>query len=395
MRRPRCGPHAPRRSASSKWPSQLRVTVSDGHVDVPLDAALTVVVAVVDGRSPRMPDMMQTTATVLGVSSGAATAEQLARVAVSADADGREITGILVADPEPTDHTTGRIPQLSRPTQRQAADPPEGHDNGDKTVNDPEYQIRTMLWSNGNGIGDYLPERFWALNDFPPDGEPPAAEMTGGLASLKFITAALRRRAKFWCITAVVGLVIGCGLYLKSPPGYQATTSLWLIPGPYENINTAANNDQAMAQTRTVAGLAVQQLGLQESAASFLATYKVAPITERVMVITASARSSNQAVLNANAVAAAFLKFRAQEMETQQALVLASLNQQAKQAQQRLSSINAQIKQLQAQPASSAQQSQLKSLQDRASPGGKQRVPVSAGCHQAPRQPTVRPLRRR
>ena len=105
-------------SASSKWPSQLRVTVSDDRVDVPLDAALTVVVVVVDGRSPRMPDTMRTTATLLGVSSGAATAEQLARVAVSADADGREITGILVADPEPTDHTTGRIPQLSRPAQR-------------------------------------------------------------------------------------------------------------------------------------------------------------------------------------------------------------------------------------------------------------------------------------
>lgn len=104
--------------ASSKWPSQLRVTVSDDDIDAPLDAALTVVVAVVDGRSPRMPATMQTTATVLGVSSGAATAEQLARVAVSADADGRELTGILVADPEPTDHTTGRIPQLSRPAQR-------------------------------------------------------------------------------------------------------------------------------------------------------------------------------------------------------------------------------------------------------------------------------------
>jgi hypothetical protein len=37
---------------------------------------------------------------------------------VSADADGRELTVILVADPEPTDHTTGRIPQLSRPAQR-------------------------------------------------------------------------------------------------------------------------------------------------------------------------------------------------------------------------------------------------------------------------------------
>jgi capsular polysaccharide biosynthesis protein len=104
--------------ASPKWPSQLRVTVSEGHVDVPMDAALTVVVCVVDGGSPRIPQLMRTTATVLGVSSGVATAEQLARVAVNADAEGREITGILVADPEPTDHTTGRIPQLSRPARR-------------------------------------------------------------------------------------------------------------------------------------------------------------------------------------------------------------------------------------------------------------------------------------
>jgi capsular polysaccharide biosynthesis protein len=104
--------------ASLKWPSHLRVTVSDGPVDVQPDAVLTVIVAVVDGRSPRVPYMMPTTATALGVSAGAATAEQLARVAVSAAADGREIAGILVADPEPTDRTTGRIPQLSRPTQR-------------------------------------------------------------------------------------------------------------------------------------------------------------------------------------------------------------------------------------------------------------------------------------
>jgi hypothetical protein len=37
---------------------------------------------------------------------------------VSADADGREIAGILVADPESTDLTMGRIPQLARPTRR-------------------------------------------------------------------------------------------------------------------------------------------------------------------------------------------------------------------------------------------------------------------------------------
>ena len=87
-------------------------------VDRQPDAALTVVVAVVDGQTPQVADTMRTTATVLGVSAGAATAEQLARVAASAAADGRDIAGILVADPDPADHTTGRLPQLARPTQR-------------------------------------------------------------------------------------------------------------------------------------------------------------------------------------------------------------------------------------------------------------------------------------
>ena len=225
-------------------------------------------------------------------------------------------------------------------------------------MNDPDK----ITWSNGNGIGDYLPDRLWTLDEFTADREPPAADVIGALASLKFITAALRRRVRFWCITAVVGLLVGVGLYVESPPKYHATTTVWLIPGPYENINTAANNDQAMAQTRTVAGLALQQLGLRESAASFLATYTAAPVTERVIIITVSARSSGQAVLDASAVATAFLKFRASEMEAQQSLVVASLDQQAQQAQQRINSIDSQIKQTEALGASSAQQSQLKNL---------------------------------
>jgi hypothetical protein len=83
-------------------------------VDVQHDATLAVVVAVVDGKNPQMPDTMHATSTVLGVSAGAATADQLARVAVNAASDGREITGILVADPDSADATTGRLPQLGR-----------------------------------------------------------------------------------------------------------------------------------------------------------------------------------------------------------------------------------------------------------------------------------------
>jgi capsular polysaccharide biosynthesis protein len=105
-------------SASSNRPRDLRVLVADSDVEEQPDAVLTVVVAVVDSRSPLVPDTIRTTAALLGVTSGVATADQLARAAVSAAAAGREITGILVADPDPDDTTTGHLPQLGRRAQR-------------------------------------------------------------------------------------------------------------------------------------------------------------------------------------------------------------------------------------------------------------------------------------
>jgi hypothetical protein len=111
MLRAACGAPAPSK--------RLRVVVSDHHtIDQLPGAALTVVVAVVDGETPRVEATMRTITAVLGVSAGAVTAEQLARVAASAATDGREIAGILVADPDPADHTTGRLPQLTRPAHR-------------------------------------------------------------------------------------------------------------------------------------------------------------------------------------------------------------------------------------------------------------------------------------
>jgi hypothetical protein len=105
-------------SESSKRPSLLRVVVTESAADLQPDTTLTVVTAVVDGNDPQVPDTMRTGATVLGVSASAATAEQLARVAMAASLGGRDVAGILVADPEPTDHTTGVIQQLPQPANR-------------------------------------------------------------------------------------------------------------------------------------------------------------------------------------------------------------------------------------------------------------------------------------
>jgi capsular polysaccharide biosynthesis protein len=99
-------------------PGQLRVAVTDREGIEQQPGGLKVIVAVVDGQAPKVAETIRGDVTVLGVSAGTATAEQLARVAVSAAASGRDIAGIIVADPEPDDKTTGRLPQPARPPGR-------------------------------------------------------------------------------------------------------------------------------------------------------------------------------------------------------------------------------------------------------------------------------------
>jgi len=108
-------------SSPARTPSLLRIVVSgEGDADQLAGVELSVVVVVVDEHAPKVPASVRSAAIVLGVSAGRVTAEQLARAAVAAGADGREVAGIIVADPEPTDKTTGRVPQLVRPPRRRA-----------------------------------------------------------------------------------------------------------------------------------------------------------------------------------------------------------------------------------------------------------------------------------
>lgn len=96
----------------------LQLIVADGGAAHQPRAALIVVVEVVDSQAPLVSGAIRTNVTVLAVSAGGATAEQLARAAAAAAADGREVAGILVANPDPSDQTTGLIPRLAPPTRR-------------------------------------------------------------------------------------------------------------------------------------------------------------------------------------------------------------------------------------------------------------------------------------
>jgi capsular polysaccharide biosynthesis protein len=197
--------------------------------------------------------------------------------------------------------------------------------------------------------GDDVPVRFWDFGGLPADEDRSAAALATGLASVGYIRAALRRGAWLWCALAVVGSLAGLGTFKEFPPAYQASTSILLANSPSEIPGEAALDDQAIAQSRTVAGAALRKLGLHESAASFVGHYTVTIVTNRVLDFTVKATSSEVAVRQASALATAFLAFQAQQLEAQERLVDASLQQQITQAQQRLSSINKQIRK---QPAS-------------------------------------------
>jgi hypothetical protein len=102
--------------ASAAQANTLRViAASDADLQGGLPgAALTVIVTTVDDAAPRVSEAVRAHATVLAVSPRVATPEQLARVAASAADAGGNVVGIMVANPEPDDATTGFAPAMGR-----------------------------------------------------------------------------------------------------------------------------------------------------------------------------------------------------------------------------------------------------------------------------------------
>ncbi len=217
----------------------------------------------------------------------------------------------------------------------------------------------TVIFSlNGD---DGLPKQLETFDDFTPAEDRPPSGMANGLVSLGYLMGAIKRTARFWLALGIVGLLIGAAYDVKSPPAEKASASVLITYGPDENPSSAVVDNQAIAESRSVAELAMHKLGLQESVGSFQKATTVTIVTDRVLQITMSAPTSAEAVSRANAVAAAFLQFRASEMEAAQNLLVNSLEQQVAQAKQTVASINSQISQVSAQP-SSAQASELKNL---------------------------------
>ena len=232
-------------------------------------------------------------------------------------------------------------------------------------MNDPDPML-----TRSNGMNDDLPERLWGIDDLAAIEDRPSGGMPGGLVSMAFITAALKRRAWLWCLTGVLGLLIGSGLYLKYPPAYHASATVLLVDNPNQDPAVQIQNDQATAQSQAVAALAVKQLGTGQTVGSFQAASTVAILTNNVLLFNVGAPSANEALKRVTALAAGFLEFRAQYEQAAQQQELAVLDQQFSEAEQSLNSINAHISQIPKGTSSPSEQARLTKLETQRSAEG-------------------------
>jgi capsular polysaccharide biosynthesis protein len=224
-------------------------------------------------------------------------------------------------------------------------------------VNDPD---QLLAW-----LRDHAPqERLSADDDVSVRGEDgPAADLTGGLVNLGFFTAALRRRAWVWTLTALVGLMLGSALLVKFPPAYHATASVLLVDSTSQNPAVEVLTDTSLAQSEPVAAHVVRVLKLPQTVASFQTNYTVAAVTNTVLTFNVGAKSSAESVQRASALATAFLQYRAQYERTQQKQLFAQLDQQYNAAQQRLRVLQTEASRLPTTPSTPAQKAEYDHLQ--------------------------------
>jgi len=178
--------------------------------------------------------------------------------------------------------------------------------------------------------------------------------------------AAIRRRKAVWLVAAVVGLVLGIGLFKVMPPPVKATTTVRIAVIPDVLPTDEVLTEVALAQSRTVAVKAMSSLGLPKdpkSVQAFMGHETVVAPTDQIISFTVKASSADDAVSRARALASAYLLVRDDQLALSRQKTLSALDAAIATQKKQLATLTSKITTVQAQPASVQQQTLLASLQ--------------------------------
>lgn len=210
---------------------------------------------------------------------------------------------------------------------------------------------------------DDAPGPLWADEEFTTPEENFAVDPAGAVPNLGFIWAALGRGIRLWGTLAVLGLLLGCSLYVKFEAPAEAETTLLMANVPDTTAGTTIVNDQAIVTSRTAAGAVIRRLGLNEPVSTLLSHYTAVEESGQVLEITVKASSGSLAIREANALASELLSFQATMLTGQQKLTDDALQHQLTAAEHNIRSLTARISQLSALPSTGSVGAQITSLE--------------------------------
>lgn len=188
------------------------------------------------------------------------------------------------------------------------------------------------------------------------------------LLDLQSLVAGIRWRRRTWTSLALIGLIVGAlvAVLLQS---HVATTRV-LVVHEDETAGGGAGalmeTDVALLETTTIAAAALERLGLPDRPDRFLRSYSGEGLTDNVLAIAVSAPTDADAVVRAEAVAAAFIADHLQRTEDAAGAEARALLDRRADAERDLAALDEQVDDVRAGGGDPAQTgAQLESLYSR------------------------------
>jgi capsular polysaccharide biosynthesis protein len=173
-----------------------------------------------------------------------------------------------------------------------------------------EPVVSEPAWADDDGL--FEDQR---SNAFPPDA----------LVTFRFLRDAVRRHLRIWLIIGLIGFLGGLASTFVLPAPEVSSTRLLLTHRDGEDPAKAMATDVSLATTHTVAQRVIDLLKLPVTQDDLLKEYSASAKTDRLMEITAGAKTSDEATKLATAVAQVFLVYRKEQIALQNAPLVRDL----------------------------------------------------------------------
>lgn len=173
----------------------------------------------------------------------------------------------------------------------------------------------------------------------------PTAVGAAPLVDLQRLFVAIRRRKRFWLATALLGLIAGAavGFVLPAPPTAVAKVIVVHQDDSPTDSGTLMRTDVAVLQTTQIAEGALKKLRSPDAPEDFMKNYAGLGLTNNVLQITVKAKSNEEAVVRAQALAETFIADHVKRSQAAAAAQSQAILDQRKNAQDELGKVEQQI----------------------------------------------------